>query len=169
MMKYAVLFPQLVKQVTYLFGENVSLSYPMADRVNGIPVDTFFLYPHSASLTRARPFALLRVCAETGRILSYTDCRAEDFMGEAGAPLTEKLNYALPKKMGVKEFKLEQSMLNKMYEAVRLIAFREELTSEEADVLRKYWVMLENAVPSDLLPYYLTMGKNFRKWGYDHV
>lgn len=45
MLEYSVLFPEVKKKTAFLFGDNISLSYPMPDIINGIRVEKFFLYP----------------------------------------------------------------------------------------------------------------------------
>lgn len=169
MLEYSVLFPEVKKKTAFLFGDNISLSYPMPDIINGIRVEKFFLFPVSANPRRSRPFGLLTVSAETGGVLTYQDCRLEDFVDSGQHPADEKISYALPKKIRVKEFKLEQSLLEKMYEMVRVIAFAESLTEQQQQVLHKYWVVFEKAVPVDLMPYYQAMGQKFFEWGVEHV
>ena len=63
MLEYSVLFPEVKKKTAFLFGDNISLSYPMPDIINGIRVEKFFLYPVSANPRRSRPFGLLTVSA----------------------------------------------------------------------------------------------------------
>jgi len=169
MMEYKILFPALKEKTAALFGDQVSLSYPMPDTVNGIRVEKFFLYSASPAPQRPRPFGLLTVSMETGSVLAYEDCRLQDFMDTAAHPFDAPVSYALPRKLGVKEFKLQQGLINKLYEAVREMAFSQELTDSQQEILQRYWVMLEAAVPADLLPYYQTMGKNFFDWGVNYV
>lgn len=169
MMNYEQSRAALMRQVTFLLGENVSLSYPLPARVNGILTDTYFVYPQTNVLTRRRPYGLIRVNCETGALMLWQHCSAGDFMGEYAAPLTAQLNYALPKKLSIREFKLEQSLLYKMYAAIRTFAFADEPDEEQKELLRRYRVMLEYAVPADLLPYYLAMGKEFYDWSHPYV
>lgn len=169
MLEYKVLFPEVKKKVAFLFGDHISLSYPIPDVINGIRVEKFFLYTVAANLQRTRPFGLLTVSAETGTMLSYQDCHLSDFMDTEQYPLEKKISYELPKKIGIKEFKLEQSLLEKMYEVVREIAFTDSFTQQQQQVLRKFWVVFEKAVPVALMPYYQAMGRNFFEWGAKYV
>lgn len=169
MLEYKVLFPEVKKKAAFLFGDHISLSYPVPDIINGIRVEKFFLYPVASSVQRARPFGLLTVSAESGTVLSYQNCHLSDFMDTQQHPFAEKISYALPKKIGVKEFKLEQSLLEKMYEVVREIAFTDSFTPQQQQVLRKYWVVFEKAIPVALMPYYQAMGRNFFEWGVNYV
>lgn len=169
MLAYATVFPEVKKAVSYLLGDQVSLSYPMPDVTHGVWVERFFLYPMGTSINRTRPFGLLTVSMENGQILSYQDCRINDFMDTQKYPFSKNICYALPRKVGVKQFKVEQSLINKLYESVREFSFKDELTTEQKEVLRKYLALLLQSVPAALHPYYQKMGKNFYRWGYTHV
>lgn len=169
MLEYSVLFPEVKKKTAFLFGDNISLSYPCQTSSTASGWKNSSSTPVSANPRRSRPFGLLTVSAETGGVLTYQDCRLEDFVDSGQHPADEKISYALPKKIRVKEFKLEQSLLEKMYEMVRVIAFAESLTEQQQQVLHKYWVVFEKAVPVDLMPYYQAMGQKFFEWGVEHV
>ena len=169
MLSYATVFPEVKKSVSYLFGEQVSLSYPMPDVTRGIWVERYFLYPAGNSIVRSRPFGLLTVSMENGQILAYQDCRINDFMDTEKYPFSEKISYALPRKIGVKQFKVEQSLINKLYDSVREFSFKEELAAEQKQMLQKYMALLLQSIPAALHPYYQKMGKNFYRWGYIHV
>lgn len=169
MVKYEVLFPRIRQVVTTMFGEDVSLSYPIPDVTKAIWVERFFLYPAGGSPMRSRPFGMLTVERETGSVIAYQDCRWTDFMDTEQHPFETLICYELPRKITVKEFKVEQGLINKLYESVRCFVFREELTQEEKDTLSKYLVLLLRSVPTSLLPYYQKMGKNFFRWGYCYV
>lgn len=169
MLSYATVLPEVRKTVSYLLGDQVCLSYPMPDVTHGIRVEKFFLYPMSASTLRSRPFGLLTVAMESGQILGYEDCRIRDFMDTEAHPFREEISYALPRKIGIKQFKLEQGLINKLYEAVREFAFSDNLTPEQTELLSKYMGLLLQSIPEALQPYYQKMGKNFYRWGYTHV
>ena len=169
MLEYKVLFPEVKKKVAFLFGDHISLSHPVPDIINGIRAEKFFLYPVASNVQRTRPFGLLTVSAESGTVLSYQNCHLSDFVDTEQHPFEVKISYELPKKIGIKEFKLEQSLLEKMYEVVREIAFTDSFTLQQQQVLRKYWVVFEKAVPVALMPYYQAMGRNFFEWGVNYV
>ncbi len=169
MIEYQVSLREIQRKVAALFGDEVCLSYPLPDLVGETRVEKYFLYPMGNSLVRGRPFGLLTVSMESGAVLAYQDCRLADFVDTKVHPFSEKISYALPRKLGVKEYKLEQSLINKMYEAVRKTAFQTELTGQDKEVLEKYWVVAEAAMPVALVPYYQAMGKNFYAWGYSYV
>ena len=80
MKTYADVFRKVREMVSHLFGDQVSLSYPMPDVTHGVRVERYFLYPAGNTLTRSRPFGILTVEMENGRMLSFQDCRLRDFM-----------------------------------------------------------------------------------------
>ena len=169
MKTYTDVFRKVREMVSYLFGDQVSLSYPVPDVTHGVRVERYFLYPAGNTLTRSRPFGILTVEMDNGRLLSFQDCRLRDFMDTDKYPFDQKISYELPRKIGVKQFKVEQSLINKLYESVRGFAFEENLTDKQKELLSKYWVLLLRSVPASLQPYYQKMGKNFYRWGYLHV
>ena len=169
MVKYEVQLARIQRVVMTMFGEGVCLSYPLPDITKAIWVERFFIYPAGSRLMRSRPFGMLTVERESGNIIAYQDCRWADFMDADQHPFETLISYELPRKITVKEFKVEQGLINKLYESVRCFAFHEELTQEEKETLSKYMVLLLRSVPVSLLPYYQKMGKNFFRWGYCHV
>ena len=166
MKAYADVFPGIKAMVAYLFGDQVSLSYPMPDVTHAVRVERYFLYPAGNKLTRCRPFGILTVEMDNGRLLSYPHCRIKDFMETEKYPFDQEISYELPRKIGVKQFKVEQSQINKLYESVRIFAFEENLSDEQKELLSQYWALLLQSVPASLQPYYQKMGKNFYQWGH---
>lgn len=166
---YADVSLKVREMVSYILGDQVNLSYPMPDITHAIRVERYFLYPAGNTLTRSRPFGILTVEMESGQLLSFQDCRIKDFMETEKHPFDQNISYELPRRIGTKQFKVEQSLINKLYESVRGFAFEEKLTDEQKELLSKYWVLLLRSVPSSLQPYYQKMGKNFYRWGYLHV
>lgn len=169
MKAYSSIFPTVKEMSASLFGDAVSLSYPIPDITHAIRVERYFLYPAGNTLTRSRPFGTVTVEMETGRLLSFQDCRIQDFMDPEKYPFDQKISYELPRKIGIRQLKTEQSLINKLYESVRCFAFEENLTEEQKELLRKYWALFLSSVPTSLLPYYQKLGKNFYRWGYLNV
>jgi len=163
MKKYADVFPEVKKMTAYLFGDQVSLSYPMPDVLRGLRVERFFLYPTGSRLMRSRPFGILTVEMESGRLVSYRDCRIEDFMDTEKFPFQE-ICYELPEKVSVRQFKETQNRIHSLYESVREFAFGENLTDDQKALLTEYWQLLLRSVPVSLQPYYQEMGKAFYTW-----
>lgn len=164
MRKYADIFSEIKDMVGRLFGEQMSLSCPMPDIVNGVRVERCFLYCVSASLQRSRPVGMLMLEMNNGRLLMYQDCRIADFMDTQSHPFEQPISYALPEKIGVKQFKIEQAELGELYEAIRAFAFADELTREQREQLNRYLALLQHLTPGALMPYYHELGKNFLAW-----
>ena len=168
MRKYADIFSEIKDMVGSLFGEQMSLSYPMPDIVSGVRVERCFLYYVNASLQRSRPVGMLMLEMSNGRLLSYQDARIADFMDTKSHPFEQPISYALPEKMGVKQFKAEQAEINELYEAVRVFAFADELTKEQREQLNRYLALLQRLTPAALMPYYQELGKSFLAWAQEH-
>lgn len=166
MLDYAVVYPGIQRAISNLCGDSACLSYPMPDIENGIRVERFFVYSMAPGLVRAAPFGVLTTEMDSGMVLAFQNCRLKDYFEREN---TAPIRYELPRKISVKEFRLEQSMINKLYEAVRRAAFKEQLTEQETVALRAYYVMLEKSVPVSLLPFYQAIGKNFYEWVIKYV
>ena len=169
MTDYSVISPRVNRVAEMVVGRDMALSYPVPALINGIRADRFFVYGTGFSKTRPRPFAALTVAMDGGVVLEYADCHVRDFMDTEKYPLDGKISYALPQKVSVKELKLEQSTINKLYELVRRVAFKDELTEQERKTVAAWYVMLENSVPRDLVPFYEAMGKEFYEWVVKYV
>ena len=169
MQSYSTIFPQVKREVSALFGDETCLSEPIPDVTAGVRVERYFLYPVNRQTMRSRPFGYLTTSMESGQVLLYQDCRVRDFMDTGEHPFSEPISYALQEKIGVRQFRTEQSLLRKLYESVRTFAFQDTLTEEQKQTLESYLVLLFRSQPAALLPYYSKMGKNFFRWGYTHV
>lgn len=169
-MSYKENSERLQETVNAIFGEQTALSYPLPDVVSGgLFVEHHFIYPVGTSLMSGRPFARVTIDMKTGLLLNYKDCRLEDFMDTEEHPLSEVINYELPKKTSIKTFKATQSLIGKLYEVIRDFAFKEPLTPEEKIILGKYVVLLLTSVPESLVPYYKKTGKSFFSWAYNNI
>jgi len=164
MLDYKTVFSKVVEMKANLFGEQVSLSYPVPELVNGIRAEKYFLYSAVPSPEKTRPFGLMTVAMENGRLLAYQDCRVEDFVDSEKHGFDRKLSYGLPQPMSIQEMKVRQSLLNKLYGEVRSMAFSDSLTDRQQEILFKYSVLMDQLVPEDLIPYYVAMGRNFNEW-----
>ena len=154
----------LNKDLSQMFGDSTVYSYAMPERINGRLVDNMFLYVRGGmALEARRPFGFVVVDGENGRILCYQDAKYADFM-QGEVPLDTMINYRLPEKMGVKEFKQVQAELRELYEKVRLFAFSEAPGDEEKAQLRRYLELFDKLSPAALKPYYEAIGKQFYAW-----
>lgn len=167
-MRYTELFSAAGEKVSLLFGDEVSLSWPMPDIWAAQRVERFFLYPAQGPLRRMRPFGSAVFSSDSGLLLAYQDLRLRDFMGE-GHPFSEPISYALPAGTDTGLLSTRRSLLSKLYEEVRGFAFAARLDDGQKDTLRRYWALLLAVTPEALRPYYQKMGKNFYRWGYLHV
>ena len=156
--------------LSIVMGDGVSLSYPLPDLQAGRKTDRFFLYQKGfRSPEGPRPFAMLTLDHDTGEVLSYTDARLQDFMGDGFGPWNKPISYALDPSITIQDLKMEQTMLRKLYEGVRRFAFQDTLTDEEKEILRKFVFLMEHAGPNSLQPYYRAIGENFYRWVKEHA
>lgn len=169
MLKYSEIFSDICRKVAYCLGENVITSYPVPNMENGILTEKIFLYRMSRSVERSRPFAVLTVSAENGEVLSYSNCKYEDFVDTGSHPTSKLISYAMPIKETIEEFESEQAMIRKMYEIIRRFAFSDNVTEQERILLSKYRLIFWGAVPKDLTDYYNAIGKEFFKWVNENV
>lgn len=141
-----------------IFGESWSLSCPMPDVINGIPVDKHFLYPIASGSGQSRPFALVISAMDTGNILILKHCAAEDFMNTEKYPFNTLISNEFPRKMGVKEYKDGMRQLRKVYEDLRQIVFRSETPVGKGEAsFDRYLTLLEGLTPVAHSPYYAAM------------
>lgn len=168
MRKYADIFSEIKDMVGREFGEQMSLSCPMPDTVRGVRVERCFLYYVSASLLRTRPVGILMMEMNNSRLLQYQDARIADFMDTQNHPFDQPISYALPEKIGVKQFKAEQAEINELYESIREYVFADELASGQKEQLNRYLELLHRLTPDALMPYYQEIGKNFFAWAQEH-
>ncbi len=168
-MFYHEILAELKKKAAYCYDDAVCLSYAVPEIENGIRADKVFLYRNTLDVRRTRPFAVLITAAEDGRILSLTDCRYRDFVDSGKYPFAGKLDYRLPEKESVADFEMEQRMIRKMYEAVRLFAFGEGLQPAQRELLEKYRFLFSHAVPTDLLPFYRALSPRFEAWAQKEI
>ncbi len=163
-MKYSDILSELKRKMAFCFDDSVCLSYPVAGMIGGRRVDKVFLYRKAVGTAGLRPFASLVTDAENGDILLLESCKLHDFMDTQQYPLTRKLDYSLPNKTSVQDFKMEQQMIRKLYEGVRTFAFSNELTAEQKELLEKYTFLFTYTTPRELQPFYEALSPEFTVW-----
>lgn len=155
MIAYDAAMNKLRDILNRIFGESWSLSCPMPDVINGIPVDKHFLYPIASDSNQSRPFALVISAMDTGTILIVKHCAAEDFVDTAKHPFNRPVNGELPRKMGAKEYRNGMRQLREVYEDLRRIVFEGGAPDETA--LERYLALVEGLTPAAHGPYYAAM------------
>lgn len=163
-MKYSEIVKELKLKMTFCFDDSVCFSYPVPDVINGIRVDKVFLYRKSVEKMGTRPFALLTTDSNSGEILSFENSRISDFVDSEKHPFSYKLDYSMPEKENIQDFKMEQQMIRKLYEGIRTFAFSNEVSPEQKELLEKYTFILSHAIPKDLLPFYEKLSPKYTEW-----
>ena len=163
-MKYSDIFKELKQKTAYCFDDSVCFSYPVPDIINGIRVDKVFLYRRSTKTMGSRPFALLAADANTGEPVLFENARINDFVDTQQHPFSVKIDYSMPEKESIQDFKMEQQMIYKLYEGVRTFAFGSEMTDEQKQLLEKYTFIFSHAIPTMLKPYYTALSPAYEQW-----
>lgn len=164
MICYMDCFAGMKNKLSFWYGDSVSFSYAVPDITNGLRVDKVFLYSHATQIMRPRPFAMVATAQDDGSIVYLADCRFEDFVDPAKHPREMALDYSLPETETIEDFQMEQRILRKLYEAVRSLAFRENLSDSDRDLLKKYRFLFWHSVPRSLIPYYKALSPSFDTW-----
>lgn len=159
MIAYDAAVNKLRDVLNRIFGEAWSLSCPMPGVVNGIPVDKHFLYPVASGPSQSRPFALVISAMDTGTILILRHCAADDFVDTAAHPFDTPISGALPRKMGVKEYKDGMRQLRESYENLRRSVFESGTPAGRGETaFEEYLALVEGLTPAAHGPYYAAMG-----------
>lgn len=144
--------------------EAAALSYPVPGRENGRPVERFFLTSNQPAVVRQRPCAWLEVDAETGRLLRYAHCSAQDFASALNTPLTETLDYSAPGGGSYRELLAKKRELARLYGEIREFAFAETLDEVQRKKLRQYRELQGQVIGPQVLEYYKVLSPEFFQW-----
>lgn len=144
--------------------EMAALSYPVPGRVNGRPVERFFLSPNQPAAVRQRPHAWLEADAETGRLLRYAHCSVEDFASALNAPLTDAVDYGAPAGGSYRELLVKKREFARLYEEIRAFAFTEALDAAQREKLRQYREIQGQVIGPQVLEYYKALSPDFFQW-----
>ena len=152
------------KKGTVLNPALEALSNPVCGCTNGNIVDRFFIYSNQPNVCRTRPYAWLELDSETGKIMKYLSCEADDFAKELGVPMGTMLNYQIPEKMNVKEMLANSKRLMELYEKMRLFVFAERLETEQVLLLSEYIALQKKLVNPELMAFYRQLSPEFYDW-----
>ncbi len=169
MKTYKSLFPKINDFVSSFLGETACLSDPLPCMKNGVRGDCSFIYTMSSDLVHGRPYGLIVTSMENGSPLLFRDSRFDDFVDTAEHPFDKPINYDLPVKIDVKEYMAQQSLIGKLYEGVRQVAFTENPCYEHRNLMMKHWALLEGTAPADLVPFYAAAGMQYLEWVKNYI
>ena len=144
--------------------ELAALSYPLPGRKNGRPVELFFLASNQPASVRQRPHAWLEVDAETGRLLRYAHCSAQDFASELNTSLTETLDYSAPGGGSYRALMAKKREFARLYGEIREFAFAETLDEAQLGKLRQYRDLQDQVIGPQVLEYYKALSPEFFRW-----
>ena len=141
-----------------------AVSNPVCGMTNNRQVDRFFLYSSQPNISRTRPYAWIELDSETGKIMKYLSCEADDFAKALNIPYNTMINYQLPEKLSVKDLLTKTSHLQELYEAIRTFAFQSTLNVEEKKLLREYLEIQKILTPTELTDFYYQLSPEFYSW-----
>lgn len=150
--------------VTVANLELAALSYPVPGREDGRPVERFFLTSNQPAAVRRRPHAWLEVDAETGVLLRYAHCSAQDFAPALNAPLTETLDYSAPGGGSRRELLAKKRELARLYGEIREFAFAGTPDEVQRKKLRQYRELQGQVIGPQVLEYYQALSPEFFRW-----
>lgn len=139
---------------------SISLYFPkkIADNV----FDRAFIYPSGVySKTRTRPLGIITIYNKTGDILEYRNAYINDFVDTSKYPLDMKLDYSITDVRNVQEYDELYKKLMSMYNNIREIAFKDNITDDEKAQISEYGKYFFKIVPKDLLPFYEAISPEF--------
>lgn len=144
---------------------NFAMSFYVPVKKAGHCLDAAFLYEMGNFTTmRARPYASVLVEPETGMLLEYCNAYISDFADSLNCSMSQKIDYSVPYAKTAAEQGALVARVEELYETVRKLAWKEELTENEKNAVREYWDCFQKAVPKDLLVFYKALAAEFWEW-----
>lgn len=144
---------------------NFAMSFYMPVIKAGHRLDAAFLYEMGDFATmRTRPYASVLIESETGTLLEYRNAYISDFADSQNCPMSMKIDFSVPYAKTAAEQGALVARVEELYETVRELAWKEELTEDEIKAVREYWDCFQKAVPKDLLVFYKALAADFWKW-----
>ncbi|MCD7824120.1 MAG: hypothetical protein LUG86_08940 [Oscillospiraceae bacterium] len=132
--------------------------------LQGRLVESAFLYDAPApNNPLQRPYAWLTVDSMTGALVRFEYCFVQDFIDTEKYPIDMEIEY---KPQPIKERMANGKAFRAAYEAVRPFLFTEpsELTEEQVRAISQLRETMTKAIPSELLPFYQSLAKEFITW-----
>lgn len=144
---------------------NFELSFWVPVKKAGHILDAAFLYDMGNFTTvRTRPYASVLIEPATGTLLEYHNAYIHDFADFDKYPMSMKIDYSVPFAKTAAEQGALVAKIDELYESVRELAWKENLTKEDKEAAREYYDCFEKAVPKDLMVFYEALAPEFFKW-----
>ncbi len=143
---------------------NFAVSYFVPVVVNGNIVDAAFLYTSAAEKEKTRPFGKVILDHKTGALLEYTNSYLNDFADSEKYPMTTKIDYSLPAEVTVADQAIAIKMINTYYDDICQVVFKDDISDEIKDKIRKYKELFYKSVPASLLPFYEALSCEYFQW-----
>ena len=149
--------------------EKTRFSLPVPIVIDGRYYEQLFLTDMSLSskenMTCARPYAWMRIDAETGALARYADCSDLDFVDTAQYPLDQQISN-LVYSASPDEFSKSMDSLYASYEKLRTMFFTgKNISSDEEEAERtNYRTQFLKVVRKGQHPFYFALNPAFFRW-----
>lgn len=164
MRNHSVIREQIQTKLTALYGDSLSVSFPIPCKEGVLLLERFLLMRMSFSKRRSRPFGMLTVDAQAGRFLMLQDFHYRDIMDTEQYPFSDDLNYSLPADLSAEAYTATYHLLLERYDQMIGIVFSDFITKEQAEIVQDYFAAFKKIVPDALIPFYRTAGPEFFSW-----
>ncbi len=150
--------------------EKTRFSMPVPILTDGMPCELLFLTDMSQSNrennTCARPYAWMRISAETGALLQYTDCSVQDFVDTAKYPPDRPISNLIDA-VSREEFTQGMDRLNAAYEVLRsayLTGRSVEAGPQLEEAKDRYRTLFFRLIRRGQYPFYMALNPDFYAW-----
>ncbi len=144
--------------------EMAAVSCPMPAMDGGKLTERFFLVPNQAAAVKRRPYAWLALDTESGRLMRYADCAAEDFASELGVPLNQSIDYSAPEGLPVRELMKLNRHLAELYRELRTFVFSRSPSGAQRELMAEYLELLSRLWRPELRRFYEALSPEFFAW-----
>ena len=163
-MQKAFYDPKQVSDLCATAGyNNFAASFPVPAMINGHQTDRYFMYPNSVGKLRSRPLVWMELDGSSGAVLRMNNCYVADFVNSEVYSFDKLIDYTLPDTTVPAQLSRIRR-LHALYNDVKIVAFQKQLTNEQKNAVMEYVRLLEDAVPSELMPFYYELGSSFFAW-----
>jgi hypothetical protein len=141
--------------------DGISVSHPIVGFCDGKVVDCFLLYVMSVDRRKySPPIAMITIDSERKELVEYKSFDVQTFR------MSEGTDYFLVNELDSSNQGSQDAEITfqDLYLKTRKVAFRNNISSNEIEVIRQYLKFLRMVELECLLPYLLELGRPFVKW-----
>lgn len=162
--EYAAALKKTKNQFAALTGGNYSFTPAIPALAQGRKYEIYFAYKIERDKKIPRPTLKAVADYKTGDIAEFTNADYNDFADAKKYPRGKKFDANVPVAKTAREQMALLKNLEAQYEKVREIAFKENLSDEEKNILADYVKILAQTVPNELLSFCVETETKFFEW-----